>query len=176
MLGATSSLSTGVGGLGAEAGTDIRHTCSCLFSLLHVAITALLCRAYNGSGHGYMRKIYWEQPDTEQEPFQVPRLQRHKVHHKPAPPCQARGKPLHTRSAYFYPWFGSCLNSRIQLRIQWRDVQPSRGEHAATAHCCVGVDALHEVCCGNVWERGEKTECPRMRSNGNSHILYSITL
>lgn len=48
------------------------------------------------------------------------------------------------------------FNSRMQLRIHRGGTQPSQGEPADTAHCCVGVDALHEVCCCNVWERGWK--------------------
>ena len=48
------------------------------------------------------------------------------------------------------------LNSRMQLRIHGWETEPSQGKPADTAHCCVGVDALHEVCCCSVWERGEK--------------------
>lgn len=48
------------------------------------------------------------------------------------------------------------FNSRMQLRIHRWETEPSQGRPADTAHCCVGVDALHEVCCCSVWERGEK--------------------
>lgn len=152
------------------------HTCSCLFSLLHVAITALLCRAYNGSGRGYVRKIYRKQLLYRAGSFPS----------SPAPMTQSTPQASATwpgsretsahKECLFLPVVWFLFNPRMQLRIHRRDMQPSQGEHADTAHCCVGVDALHEVCCGNVWERGEKSECPRMRSNGNSHILYSITL
>lgn len=83
---------------------------------------------------------------------------------------------LCTQAVLILPLVLLLFNSRMQLRIHRWEMQPSQGEHADTVHCCVGVDALHEVCCCNVWERGKKTECPRMESNGNSHILYSITL
>uniref|UniRef100_A0A8C8ULZ6 Uncharacterized protein n=1 Tax=Peromyscus maniculatus bairdii TaxID=230844 RepID=A0A8C8ULZ6_PERMB len=56
------------------------------------------------------------------------------------------------------------FNSRMQLRIHRWEMQPSQGELADTAHCCMGVDALHEVRCCSVWERGEKTECPLLPS------------
>nr|BAE21591.1 unnamed protein product [Mus musculus] len=50
-----------------------------------------------------------------------------------------------------------CLNmNRMQLRIHRWETEPSQSKPADTAHCCVGVDALHEVCCCSVWEKGEK--------------------
>lgn len=45
------------------------------------------------------------------------------------------------------------LNSRMQLGIHRWETEPSQGKPADTAYCCVGVDALHEVCCSTVWER-----------------------
>lgn len=48
------------------------------------------------------------------------------------------------------------FNSRLQLRIHRWETEPGQGKPADTAHCCVGVDVLREVCCCRVWERGQK--------------------
>uniref|UniRef100_A0A8C6I452 Uncharacterized protein n=1 Tax=Mus spicilegus TaxID=10103 RepID=A0A8C6I452_MUSSI len=54
---------------------------------------------------------------------------------------------------------------QMQLRIHRWETEPSQSKPADTAHCCVGVDALHEVCCCSVWEKGEK---PKAHAAPNS--------
>lgn len=144
------------GQLGAEAGTDIKHTCSCLFSLLHEAITALLlCRVCNSSRPGYTRKIYWEQPLRRTGSF--PNSQAPATQSTPQASTTLPGQREHKTQKVLILTLGLLLfNSRMQIRIPRWETQPSQGEPADTVHCCMGVDALHEVCYCNVWERGEK--------------------
>lgn len=98
------------GSLGAEAGTDIMHTCSCLLALLHVAITALLlCRACDGSGRGYVRQVYWEQPLFRTGSF--PRSQAPVTQSTPqaGPTLPGRRENSAYKKCFFHPWFCFCL-------------------------------------------------------------------
>lgn len=69
---------------------------------------------------------------------------------------QARGKPPTHKKVLILTLVLLLFNSRMQLRIHRWETEPSQCKPADTAHGCVGVDALHEVCCCSVWEKGEK--------------------